>query len=156
MFTCFDLYWGLKTFIKKKKVQTKIKVSYRLHNWRSEGASMFFLRQKKLIWQEADITAHCFPCVLITADSLLQAGGFSGGPVRYCISVQLEGVLLKVPWGNMRQYSATLIVSSHINKQKIHSWATSEAEVADVIFMVRFGVNLKVLFLKIFFSVISF
>lgn len=44
--------------------------------------------------------------------------------------------LLSIPWGNMRQYSASLIASSHINKHKINSWAKCKAEFADMIFMI--------------------
>ena len=44
--------------------------------------------------------------------------------------------LLSVPLGNMRQYSASLIATSHINRHKIISWAECKAEAVDMIFMI--------------------
>lgn len=50
---------------------------------------------------------------------------------------QTGGYLLRVPRGRMRQvFSAPLITSSHINKQKINSRAEWKAEIADMIFMI--------------------
>lgn len=80
---------------------------------------------------------HGLPCVLITADSLLRARGFSSGCDRYSCTFQLEVFTGGSPGGKRtRQCSAHLTASGHINKYKINSQARREAEVADVIFMI--------------------